>query len=323
MINKSSLYPSYQSKNHGYVGYYAKEIHKGESKVVNYCDFLFYTYKETNYLLGYAASQNDLVLPENYYGSGYDIYGFAFYNKTSLNSIVISDCVKTIGEEAFRGCTSLSSVKIPFGVTKIGYYAFYNCKSIKNIDIPNSVIEISTGAFEYCSSLLSIEIPDSVIRLSSAFGSCSSLSSVKISNNVTSIETWMFSDCKSLAEIKIPDSVISIGDRAFSGCTNLSKVEFGENSKLSSIGLAAFDGCYALKEIIISKEITLIGQSAFNTTVALVDVYYLSDEECWNAINILSNNDALLNATRYYYSETAPTTEGNYWHYVDGEPTPW
>ncbi len=34
-------------------------------------------------------------------------------------------------------------------------------------------------------------------------------------------------------------------------------------------------------------------------------------------------NNKLLNATRYYYSATAPTTSGNYWHYVNGKPTPW
>jgi hypothetical protein len=25
----------------------------------------------------------------------------------------------------------------------------------------------------------------------------------------------------------------------------------------------------------------------------------------------------------YYYSETEPSEPGNYWHYVDGEATPW
>jgi len=25
----------------------------------------------------------------------------------------------------------------------------------------------------------------------------------------------------------------------------------------------------------------------------------------------------------YYYSDKNPTTEGNYWHYVNNKPTPW
>ncbi len=35
------------------------------------------------------------------------------------------------------------------------------------------------------------------------------------------------------------------------------------------------------------------------------------------------SNSNLTSATRYYYSETTPTEAGNYWHYVDGVPTPW
>jgi hypothetical protein len=30
-----------------------------------------------------------------------------------------------------------------------------------------------------------------------------------------------------------------------------------------------------------------------------------------------------VNATRYYYSETEPTEEGNFWHWVDGEVVVW
>ena len=29
------------------------------------------------------------------------------------------------------------------------------------------------------------------------------------------------------------------------------------------------------------------------------------------------------NAEKYIYSETEPTIGGNFWHWVDGVPTPW
>jgi hypothetical protein len=31
----------------------------------------------------------------------------------------------------------------------------------------------------------------------------------------------------------------------------------------------------------------------------------------------------LASATRYYYSETQPTESGNFWRFIDGEPTVW
>ena len=44
----------------------------------------------------------------------------------------------------------------------------------------------------------------------------------------------------------------------------------------------------------------------------------------WDAIEILNDNEDLINATRYYYSETAPTEAGNYWHYdANGEIEVW
>ena len=40
--------------------------------------------------------------------------------------------------------------------------------------------------------------------------------------------------------------------------------------------------------------------------------------------NTYGDNSYLINATRYYYSEEAPTTSGNFWHYDEnGNPVAW
>jgi hypothetical protein len=50
----------------------------------------------------------------------------------------------------------------------------------------------------------------------------------------------------------------------------------------------------------------------------------MGTEEDWNKIDIDENyNLYFICATRYFYSETQPIESGNYWHYVDGVPTPW
>ena len=52
-----------------------------------------------------------------------------------------------------------------------------------------------------------------------------------------------------------------------------------------------------------------------------VDVIILSGQS--NAEGHTWNNE-LTNATRYYYSDSQPTEEGNYWHYDEnGEVTVW
>ncbi|MBR4943726.1 MAG: leucine-rich repeat domain-containing protein, partial [Clostridia bacterium] len=48
----------------------------------------------------------------------------------SLTSIVISEGVSSIGEEAFAGCSSLTSIVIPESVAFINRAAFSRCKNL-------------------------------------------------------------------------------------------------------------------------------------------------------------------------------------------------
>lgn len=60
--------------------------------------------------------------------------------------------------------------------------------------------------------------------------------------------------------ITIPDSVISIGDDAFSGCTMVTSLTLGKNTK--SIGNRAFSGCSEMLELDL-KKVESIGDEAF------------------------------------------------------------
>ena len=65
--------------------------------------------------------------------SGESISGGAFYNCSSLISVIIGNGVERIRDSAFINCNSLTSITIGTGVTRIDGYAFINCSKLAEI----------------------------------------------------------------------------------------------------------------------------------------------------------------------------------------------
>jgi hypothetical protein len=134
--------------------------------------------------------------------------------------------------------------------------------------------------------------------------------------------------------VRIPDCVEVIESGAFIGCGQLATIEIDENSAYyQTIGgnIYSKDGKTLVRcapnhtagHFVIPDGVEYIGWGAFDGCNSINTVYYVGTAEDWAGISIGSYNDSLTSATIYYYSETKPTTAGNYWHYVDGVPTVW
>ena len=180
VINNSSLNIVKGSSGFGGVGQYALNVKKGgASEIVNKDGYLFYTYDNTNYLLGYVGSDTQLTLPSYFNGQGYEIYVYAFNGCRGLTSVIIGNSVTSIGDSAFSGCSGLTSVTIPDSVTSIGSRAFYNCSGLTSVKIGNGVTSIGDLAFRDCSGLTSITIGSGVTSIGfRALDGCSGLTRI-------------------------------------------------------------------------------------------------------------------------------------------------
>lgn len=84
-----------------------------------------------------------------------------------------------IASNAYYNNTTITSVIIPDGVTKIGMYAFANCTSLRNATISNTVTSILGYAFKGNSNLTTVRIGSGVTFIGTdAFAECTNLTDI-------------------------------------------------------------------------------------------------------------------------------------------------
>lgn len=255
----------------------------------------------------------DLDIPEELYGCTVaSISNSAFYNDHYFTSVSLPDSVTTIGSSAFSKCNSLSSVRLPANLTSIQTSLFSGCTSLERVIIPDKVTEILGLAFNNCSALTSINIPANVEKMAtdSIFRGCTSLKDITVDkenraycsignvlfskdmteilyylpqilypsyvipDGVTTIGNYAFSKCSNLINVTFPQSISSIGRYAFENCDGLTTLNFSRSQEKISIGNYAFRNCSSLTCVILPEQVNSIGDSAFRSCSALERFFY-------------------------------------------------
>lgn len=261
--------------------------------------------------------------------------------ETSTNALLlgcgnttIPNSVEIIKDNAFKGCKNLNTIEISEGIKTIYSNAFNECSSLKTViwktnNYVTNDYSSTSSPFRFC-SLTSFIIGKNIINIPQ--GICynqKKLSQVHIPEGVLSIGDNAFRECTALKSITIPASIQNIGRIAFAGCTSLKKtsylgtitdwckltftgsgkafannpVYFSGNlyindieikdliipNNVPTIGGYNFIGCKALNSIVISESVTNIGTGSFYDCTNVQTITYNGTVEQWGLITLGSN----------------------------------
>ena len=225
--------------------------------------------------------------------------------------ISANDLFKTVPAEneneimisGFAAQKSINVLRIPNkinGKTVVGFtdnaFETIHEQHAKSIIIPETATRVGNASFKNISEV-HIEILGSLNQLGvSSFEQCMHLEKVSLATGLTTIPYRCFFEAKELITVDIPEGVKIIEENAFSSCVKL-------------------------QTVVLPSTLETIEDGAFVDASNIAVVFFKGSEEQFDAINISANNNELLSAEVYFYSEEQPTSEGKFWHY-DKSNTP-
>ena len=256
----------------------------------------------------YHYYTGSLTIPSSvtYNEKTYKVTRVYLWGCSELTSISLPSTLEEIQEGGFSDCSQLTQITLPESLKKIGGFAFQSCDNIKEITIPASVQEIGQDAFTLSgveklvikdlAAWCSVKKPGGFISSNNTkvFLNEEEIKDLVIPDGVTIIEPNTFNGFKSIETVTVPADVDSIGNNAFLGCTNITKVtahdvaswcgiHFGNTMILQNgtvmmlsnpvcISQNLYIGNERLTELIIPEGVEEIGYSAFSRCLGITKV---------------------------------------------------
>ena len=279
------------------------------------------------------------------------IWKYAFAGCELLKDFVFPSNLMTIETYAFANCIGLIEVIVPKNVTKIGQNAFNNCRKLEMMEIPfvgeSSSASGEKGLFGYifgaqkdtystytnttqyygtsskANTYITEKLKKVIVSQGSkikdySFNGCKTIEEIVLCESTTYIGLKAFYNCYGLKYINLADTKVGyIDSDAFRHCTSLEfiSVEFAKSPQKPSLKKQTFAGCTALKSIILSS-IESVEESVFFECDNLKEIYFTGTKDEYDAITVNSTgNTQLSKVTVYYFSDSEPQGNGNYWHY--------
>ncbi len=202
-------------------------------------------------IVGYLGSDEEVVIPGRIDGFEVTVIGSeAFCDNTNLKSVVIPDSVTIIEDSAFIDCTGLTNVKFSENLAVIETNAFFGCSGLTKIELSENVAEIGKSAFYNCNSLKTAVIPNPDIEIG------------KLAFSKRSTELIIFCPTESNA--------VDFAKNGLGFCTY--NVDEDDNIEISEFSSSVSE--FEIPEKIDGKNVTVIGDGAFNKSIRLSSVKF-------------------------------------------------
>ena len=211
-----------------------------------------------------------------------------------IETLIIEDGVRSIGDLAFCDCSSVTTITIGSGVTYIGTDAFFSCTAVTDVYCnadPAALTweELGCDDFRYDGTTI-IHVDDadpwyakftcvvnglfrdsSTTPLTWAYNSTTKTLTFSGTESIPSFfitdERPWYDYISEIEKIVINDGVRSIGKYAFFECSALTSVTI-PNSVIG-IGDYAFMECSELLSVTIPSSVTIIGDNPFSNDIKL------------------------------------------------------
>lgn len=169
--------------------------------------------------------------------------------------------VTSVDADAFSESPELLSLELPESITSLPDYALYRCGLLQRVALPETLSDLGDYTFWGCSSLSDFKVPSEVLSIGTqTFYGCEALELINLSG-VTNIGDRAFSGCSGLTSLTFGEYLSSVGQGAFRNCTSLTSVNLGDCEVQLSPNL--FEGCSRLVEVVLPPSVAEIPAYCF------------------------------------------------------------
>lgn len=210
--------------------------------------------------------------------NGYDIKTITYRCSTLEKFIAQPLTLNEILADTFNGCTSLKEITI-LSNASIGINSLQGLANLNTLTLSYTNY-VHSNEFEGDKNLQFVSLPSLMVVPHDLFNGFNKLESVSL-HSAIQLDGSCFMDCSSLKTIDLKSATILIGDYHFTGCKQLSEIDFSSLETVDKNSSHVFGNCNELKTLRLSNEPPKMFNKNIFVNAGTIPIIKLNDETGW------------------------------------------